>query len=395
MPFLPRLLRLSACIAAALILVPPAGSNGADGPYEIIAMVPLTGSAALQGRQQSQGLVALEALINRTGGIHGRPIKFEIVDTQSSPQITVQLMNYAAAKKVPAVLGPSSAAECAAVATVVKNGPVDYCTSPGFHPDPGSYVFSSGFSTVDLLRMSVRYLRERNLKRVAIIASTDAAGQDGERSLDAALALPVNKDMTLVAREHFSITDLNTAAQIARVKAAAPQALLVWTTGTPFGTILRSVHDSGLDIPVLTSPGNQTLEQMSAYAEFLPKEQLFTSGPFSAPDQITDRTTRNAVQQLYASLDTVKAPSFASQIVWDPALLVVAALRKMGTDATAAQVRDYIAAQRRWVGENGPYDFVSTPQRGLDGSSSLIVRWDASGSAFIAASKLGGKPLPK
>ena len=210
---LPRLLRLSACIAAAFLLVPAAGSSGADGPYEIIAMVPQTGSAALQGHQQSQGLLALEALINRTGGIHGRPIKFEIVDTQSSPQITVQLMNYAAAKKVPIVLGPSSAAECAALAAVVKNGPVVYCTSPGFHPDPGSYVFSSGFSTVDLLRMSVRYLKERNLKRVAIISSTDAAGQDGERSLDAAFALPVNKDMTVVARENASaVSDGETSA---------------------------------------------------------------------------------------------------------------------------------------------------------------------------------------
>ena len=162
-------------MAAAFMLVSPAGSNGADGPYEIIAMVPQTGSAALQGRQQSQGLQAVEAFVNRTGGIHGRPIKFEIVDTQSSPQITVQLLSYATAKKVPVVIGPSSAAECAALAAVVKSGPVVYCTSPGFHPDPGSYVFSSGFSTVDLLRMSVGYLRERNLKRIAIVASTDSS----------------------------------------------------------------------------------------------------------------------------------------------------------------------------------------------------------------------------
>ena len=211
--------------------------------------------------------------------------------------------------------------------------------------------------------------------------------------LDAAIALPVNKDMTLVALEHFAINDLNAAAQIARVKAAAPQALLVWTTGTPFGTVLRSVHDSGLEIPVLTSPGNQTFEQMSGYAEFLPKEQLFTSLapvlplPTRSRDRVDDAV--NAVQQLaYTSLDTVKAPSFASQIVWDPALLIVSALRKMGTDATAAQVRDYIAGQRRWVGENGNRTiFVGAPQRGLDGSSSLIVRWDASRNEFVAASK--------
>jgi branched-chain amino acid transport system substrate-binding protein len=356
-------------------------------------MVPQTGSGALQGQEQSAGLAALETYVNSTGGIHGRPIKFDIVDTQSNPQISVQLMNYAAAKKVPVVLGPSFAAECAAIAAIVRTGPVDYCTSPGMHPDPGSFVFSSGFSTYDLLGMTVRYLKERNLKRVAIISSTDASGQDGERSLDAAIALPANKDMAVVAHEHFSTTDLNVAAQVVRVKAAAPQALIVWTTGTPFGTILRSIHDSGLEIPVLTSPGNQTYEQMSGYAGFLPNELLFTSGPFSAPDQITDRGMRKDVDALYASLRSVKVPSFASQIVWDPALLIVAALRKLGTDATAEQVRAYIAGQRGWIGENGRYDFTSTPQRGLDGSSSLIVRWDASKSTFVAASKLGGKPL--
>jgi branched-chain amino acid transport system substrate-binding protein len=386
---------LVALFSFLLLVLLPGSLKAADTtPYEILSLLPLTGGGAFQGREQSRTLSVLEEYINHTGGVHGRPIKFNIVDTQGSPQLAVQIMNDAAAKKLPVVLGPAFTAECAALAAIVKNGPVDYCTSPGMHPDPGSYVFSSGFSTVDLISIMVKYLRERGFKRVAIVSSTDATGQDGERSIDAALGAPLNKDMLVVAREHFAPADLNATAQITRVKAASPQVVIVWTTGAPFGTVLRNIREIGLEAPVATTPGNQTYEQMSGYAPFLPKELLFATGPFSAPDQITDRTTRSAVALLYSTLDTVKArPGFPSQVVWDPAQLIIAMLRKLGTDVTATQVRDYIAGQRAWIGENGRYDFVSAPQRGLDGSSSMIVRWDTNKNTWVAASKLGGTPL--
>lgn len=262
------------------------------------------------------------------------------------------------------------------------------------HPDPGSYSFSSGFSTVDLIAIMVKYIRERGFRRIAIISTTDATGQDGERSIDAALAAPANKDLTVVAREHFANTDLNATAQIARVKAANPQVAIVWTTGAPFGTALRNIHESGLEVPIATTPGNQTYEQMAGYAAFLPKELLFATGPFSAPDQIGDRAICGAVQLLYSTLDTQKArPGFPSQVVWDPAQLLITMLRKLGTDITATQARDYIASQRGWVGENGRYDFVNAPQRGLDGSSSMVGRWDPAKNTWVAASKLGGSPL--
>ncbi len=36
-------------------------------------------------------------------------------------------------------------------------------------------------------------IREKGYKKIAIISTTDASGQDGEKSVDAALALPANK----------------------------------------------------------------------------------------------------------------------------------------------------------------------------------------------------------
>jgi len=46
-------------------------------------------------------------------------------------------------------------------------------------------------------------------------------------------------------------------------------------------------------------------------------------------------------------------------------MILVAALRKIGPDATPQQLRTYISGLKNFVGVNGPYDFVKYPQRGL------------------------------
>jgi branched-chain amino acid transport system substrate-binding protein len=391
-----RWIQLRRFVMLALVVALAAGpaSVRAADPFEIMTILPTTGGGAFAGKEQARTLGALEEYVNRTGGIRGRPVHFAVYDTQSNVQLAVQFMNEAIARKVPVVVGPSFASECSATMALLKNGPVAYCLSPGVHPDPGSYMFSSSFSTVDLIAVMVRYMRDRGLKRIGLLTSTDTTGQDGERSVDAALADPANKDLSVVAREKFAPSDITVAAQVARLKVAAPQAVICWTTGTPFGTFLRNWHESGTELPILTTPGNQTYEQMAAYATILPKELLFASGPFAAPDQISDRAMRTSVQTLYDGLARVNArPGFPGQTPWDPGQLVIAALRKLGTDTTATQVRDYIASLRGWVGENGRYDFSAVPQRGLNGSSTVIVRWDPAKDTWVAASKLGGAPV--
>ena len=386
-----RLLVLAAVVAAVL---GPVRALGAD-PLEIMAILPLTGQGAFTGREYVKGLTALEGYVNRTGEVRGRPLKIVLLDDQSSPQQAVVLVNQAIAKKVAVIIGPGSASECGAVVSLVKDGPVSYCLSPGIHPEAGSYMYSADFSTVDLAAVAVKYARERGYKRIALIANTDASGQDGERSIDAALADPANKAVTVVDREHFATADLSVAAQVTRIRAASPQAVIAWASGTPFGTFLRNAHEVGLDVPVLTTPANQTYEQMATYADILPTELLFCTGPFSSPELISDRSMRTAVDALYDSLRLQNTrPGFGAQSPWDPGFLIVSALRKLGPDATAAQIHEYLSSLKGWVGENGRYDFTAVPQRGIDGASAIMARWDRSRGTWRAASKLGGMPLP-
>jgi hypothetical protein len=75
-----------------------------------------------------------------------------------------------------------------------------YCLTPGIHPVPGSWTYSADVSSDVATLVGLRYLRRRGLKRIAILAATDAGGQDQERGTDAALTNPANRDFTIVAR---------------------------------------------------------------------------------------------------------------------------------------------------------------------------------------------------
>ncbi len=208
----------AALLLAALTLA-PWGARAAD-TYDINVILPMTGGASFVGKGQHDSLEALAAVVNKAGGIGGKPLKWIYHDDQTSPQIAVQLANEILADKPSVMLGSSIVAMCAAIAPLMKNGPVDYCLSPGYHPHPGDFVFSAASSSTDQFAAVVRYYRMMGWTKIALLSTTDASGQDGDHAIDQVLARPENKDVKKVIQEHFNPTDLSVAAQIENIKAS-------------------------------------------------------------------------------------------------------------------------------------------------------------------------------
>ena len=384
----------AAAVLAATLLAASAPAVAVD-PYEINAILPLTGNIAFVGQTQLQALKALEAYINRTGGINGRPISFVVADDQNDPKTSVLLAQNLIAKNVPVILGSSSPQACAAMQPLIRNGPVMYCLSQAGSAPPGSYEFFA-HPYDPLFSVTWRFFRERGWHKVAYIVSTDGGGQDAERTILAGAALPENKDEQIVAREHFSPGDLSVAAQMARIKAAGPDVLIAWATGAPAGTLFRAEHDAGIDLPTYTTTGNLTANFIKQYGALFPAGSVyFATVPLYAGDALNSPATRSAINLMSNELGAVGAkPDMVGIGSWDPAMVVVSALRKLGTGATATQLRDYLDNLRGFVGVNGPYDFRAMPQRGLTENSLLIVRWDPVRQTAAAVSKFGGSALP-
>jgi branched-chain amino acid transport system substrate-binding protein len=389
-----------AVLLSVLVLSAAAGPavRAADpAPVELDVLTPVTGPGAFIGKSYAQAFTAFEALVNKTGGIGGRPFKIVTLDAQTSPQIGLQLANQVIAKHVGVFIDGNPAPVCKANYPLVEaNGPVEYCLTPLIEPKPNSYVFSGSVSGDAISRIELRFLREHGWKHIAVISSTDASGQFLDQQIDTALALPENKDAQVVAREHFSPADISVVGQVAAIKAAHADAIFANATGTPIATVLRALKDSGLDIPVVSPSSNLSVPQLEQYASFVPSKLYFgTALCITAGDGAKGPV--GAAQSTF--LDAIKSasggrPDQSHCLAWDPLNIVVSALRKLGPNANAKQIRDYIATLHDWAGADGIYDFRKYPNRGLGEDNSEIVQWVAPKHDWVKASAPGGRLLP-
>jgi branched-chain amino acid transport system substrate-binding protein len=280
------------------------------------------------------------------------------------------------------------------MAPLLKDGPVEYCFSPSIQPAENGYVYSAGVGTPDLMAAIARYFRESGFKKIAVITSTDATGQDADRAVDGVFGQPENRSMAIVDREHFNIADVSIAGQMTHIAGSGADVLIAWTTGTPFATVLRGARDSGLDIPIMSTNGNMSYAQLHQYSGIMPKELLFPGLPSFSPNELPNGGLKTAVTQFLAAFKAAGlAPQNGENQVWDATQILLDALRKYGFDATPTQIRDYVNNLHGWTGVYGTFDFKAIPQRGVGVGAVLIQRWDPAKEAFVGLSKPGGSPL--
>lgn len=393
------LIRLSCALgsAAIIFLLAIQGAHAIDS-YKLHVILPMTGGAAFLGKGEQQALQVLQSTVNADGGIHSQPLEFVFHDDQSTPQITVQITNELLAERPAVILGSSIVAMCNAIAPLLKDGPFDFCLSPGVHPAPGSFQYSSSADTHSLIEALIRYFRLTGKTKIAFITSTDASGQDAERGFDEVLTLSENAGITVAARERFNPKDVSVSAQIEHIKSAQPQALIAWSTGAPIATIFKAIVQAGLDIPVGTTNGNQTYAQMEQYKAFLPNELYIPTsiflphqGLFTLDPRVEEEQTKfyDAFKSANLKFDNMAG------LAWDPAAIVVRALRALGPQATAAQIHDYLGSQTNLAGVNGIYDFKSVPQRGLTVKNALVTRWSPTADTWTVVSQPTGTPVSR
>lgn len=391
-----RLLKKLFTVAVMFALAGGAvGAAGAADPITLDVLLPLTGPGSFIGKAGQDALTALTLVVNKDGGIRGRPVHFDIRDDASNPGTAVQLFNQFMVAKPSVILGSGLAATCSAVAALVTDGPVEYCYSPAIHPKAGSYAFSSSASTDGFAVVFYRYFVAQKWTKVAMISSTDASGQDADNAFNAALSLPEVKaaGLTLVDKEHFNPTDLSVDAQMQRIKASGAQVVVCYAPGTPFGTLLRGVKDAGIDLPIATGNANMTYAQMKQYGSFMPATLLFPGMPFLA-HLATSPGARKAQADFYDAFKTIGVrPDVSHSTAWDPTVIVIKALRDLGPDASADKVHDYIENLHNFSGISGDYDFRDGSQRGLSIDNLLVMKWDPPKDTWTAVSGPGGRPM--
>ena len=303
----------------------------------------------------------LKGVVNKEGGIDGQPVDFVYQDDQSSPQTAVQLTNAVVGEKPAVLIGSSLVAMCNAMAPLAARRAVRLL--PVARRPPGARQLSVleqvSIRTI-CIEALMRYFRSQGYTRIAFMTSTDASGQDAEKGLDEVMKLPENAGVQVVEHQRFNPTDVSVSAQIERIKSANPQAFIAWSTGAPIATVFKAVLQVGLDVPFGTTNGNQTFSEMQQYKDFLPKQLFIPTSVFPQHEGLykLDPRVEAEQQKFYSALAAADIkPDNQAAAAWDPANIIIGALRKLGTKAKARAGPRLYRQPDRPAGHQRPIQF--------------------------------------
>ncbi len=368
-------------------------TQGSLAPYVFHADLSETGQGSFLGSREAKALTGLVAYLNSKGGIKGHKIQLQLQDNQSSPSTSVSIATQWISQGVPFIFNGSIAAAAKAVdALATSNGPVIWDLTPVNPAPPNSFIFSSGISYKLDLEAVLNMLKSKGLTKIAFLNTTDVSGASGWPVMQSLLAQPSNAGFQVVSHQTYDPTSVNVTTQMSVIKAANPQALIIWTTGTPFGTALQAQKQLGLgNLPTFTSGGNAVAGEMQHLSSILPSSLYFQSGPLYLSPSTLPSNLASPVSTFQSIISKAGGhPNDGWGLAYGPAQILVSALDHLGVNATASQLKSYIEQQSSFPSIYGVYHLSTTDHNGITLQSVYMTTWN--GTQFVQASGPGGLP---
>jgi branched-chain amino acid transport system substrate-binding protein len=356
----------------------------AADPIKIGAFYSLSGPAAAIGTPTKLVTEMVVAKINKEGGINGRPIELVLGDTESDPTKAVMVVKkFLNVDKVAAIIGPDRTDLGMAVKKLVDEAGIPTFMCVGGDPvimggKFGSFkwVFKSPQRSSVAVEKLYGFLKERNLKKVALITASDGFGKDGKTWLT---ELAPKFGLTIASDESFNPADTDMTAQLTKIAAAKPDAIVCWTIGPAGSIVAKNVKQLNIKIPLfqchgLPDPKYVELAGPAAEGNMMPSTKLM------AWEQLADSDPQKPVikefVRLYADAkyDKQFPINTHSGYAWDAIYIVANAMKKVGTDP--AKLRDAIEQTKNYVGVSGIYNLTPEDHNGLGTDSMIIVTVD-------------------
>ncbi len=366
-------------VLATLLLLPlPAAAQDA---YKIGAIFSITGPGSSLGIPERDTALMLEGDINAKGGIKGpdgrlHALKLVIYDDASDETKAVL-----AAKKlidedaVTAIVGTTLSGTSLAILDTIQKAevPLVSCAAAIKIVEPAAerkWVFKTPQSDYLIVGVLVDYLKAKGLTKVGWLNVDYAFGQLGWIEFEKAMQ---KTGLQIVANEKFGQKDVDMTAQLTRVKAASPQAVVIWSIPPSASVATKNYGDLGMTAPLFQSHGigNKMYIQLAGAAA---NGVVFPAGKLLVAEHLADDDPQKAGLLAYAKEFEAKygqRNTFGGH-AWDAVRIVTKTMEKAGADR--ARVRAAIEATRNFVGITGVFDFSPTDHNGLDRRAVTMIQ---------------------
>lgn len=322
---------------------PDAKSETENEVYKIGAIFDITGSASSLGIPERDSALMLEEQINAQGGINGHQIKIIIEDNESNETKAVQ-----AAKKlievdqVLAIVGPSTTGTSMAIIDTVQKSQVPLISAAAgisivTPVEERQWVFKTAQSDAIVVARIMDYLSSIGAKNIAFLSMNNSYGDSGRKEFEKAVP---EAGITLVVEEKFGATDTDMTAQLTKVKAAEPDAVVVWAIPPSASIMTKNFRQLGIEAPLIHSHGigNQTFIDLAMEAS---EGVLFPTGKLLVAESLADQDPQKTVLLEYASSYEAKFNQPRSGFggyAFDGISLVAAAIEKAGSDRERSEM---------------------------------------------------------
>jgi branched-chain amino acid transport system substrate-binding protein len=319
-------------------LMTATAAHAAD-PVRIGLTTVLSGPTYDRGQSEQYGAQLALYKINESGGLLGRPVEIYYADNACKPDIGVPATKRLIEQEhVPVLIGALCTPVTHAIMPVVAEAkvPLVIATSAGqdFVDASGvggnDYAFKTIPSEVDIARGLVRWLKSQNVKSVAIVAADDFFPQTNVVAIAKAAQ---DADIRVTDQIKLDKGTTDYGAVLDKLKAGAPDQV-VTILGPYTAAFFKAYEASGWKVP-LTGRIDFTVALGAVSPAFRDSGALsgMTSiGVFTPAQQVPGIQDFVASYRAHYGL----VPTQRSFFVYEATLLVADAIRKAGSDQSAA-----------------------------------------------------------
>lgn len=342
----------------------------------------LTGNAAQYGVPIRKGFELAAGEINAAGGIHGNKIQLIIEDEQGKKEEAINVFKKLIFQdKVLMLFGPTLSNSAQASDPVAQSaGVVVFGTSNTADgiTSIGNYVFRNSVTEADILPVTLKVASQKTgLKKVAVLYGNDdiftRSGYDNFVKALKGLKIPVT------TTESFAKGDVDFKPQLTKIKASAPDAIVLSALVAEGGPIMVQARQLGITVPFIGGNGMNSprvFELAKGHSD-----NLWVGSPWSVENTAPENQRFIAAyRKAYGALPD----QFAAQ-AYDAMYIVAQALKKIkltGTlEADRKALRDALPSVQH-TGATGPFKF-----RQVAGRDGKPAGYDAVQTAIVMVTK--------
>lgn len=214
-----------------------------------------SGAAADTGNESFRGLELAVDEANAAGGVAGHKVEIIEYDGKTDPQLAASFAARCAEDDgAVMILGGNPAAPAAAITPIANEYGIPYfmmsAGTDSLTDNPAPYLFRFGPRNAQDAIAYSQMLEEQGFKRVALIFNTLPFGLDSAAVAKKYLG---EHGIEVVSEEGYDVAATDLSPQVVNLKAANPEAVLVFPYPADGGRVLRTLEQLGVTAPVLVT----------------------------------------------------------------------------------------------------------------------------------------------